>query len=61
MTKELHYLHKSSSSDREVKESHQWYELPRVDGVDRLQTAGCGKSPATTTTSLWCKKNQNIL
>lgn len=56
MTLEQHFLYKSNSFDSEVKERHQWYKLPSADGGNRLQTAGCGKSPAATTTPLWCRK-----
>lgn len=46
------------------KESHQRYELSSFDSSNRLQTAGCGKGPATSTASLWCKlkkKKKSIL
>lgn len=44
----------------QIKVSHQWYKLPLVDGGYRLQTASCGKRPATATTSLGCKQTKGL-
>lgn len=52
------YFSYNSSFDRELKESHQWKELPSVDSNNRLQAAGRGERPATTTASLWCKEER---